>query len=101
MVNLCTLSKVLDIQQKNLHYLKELVKDNKVLKQQMTIHNEQLKEILKVLNNSGETLMTMTKSKEKGKGKEKQSEEFYQVSIQMFIYVIIYMSILNKLIIAL
>ena len=92
MVDSRTLSKVLDIQQKNSHYLKELVKDNKALKQQMTIHNEQLEEILKVLNNSAETSTTMTKSKGKGKGKEKQSEEFYQVSIRMFIYVIIYVN---------
>ena len=92
MVDSRTLSKVLDIQQKNSHYLKELVKDNKALKQQMTIHNEQLEEILKVLNNSAETSTTMTKSKGKGKGKEKQSEEFYQVSIWMFIYVIIYVN---------
>jgi hypothetical protein len=100
MVDSRTLSKVLDIQQKNSRYLKELVKDNKALKQQMSIHNEQLEEILKVLNNSGETSTTTTK-KGKGKGKEKQSEEFYQVSIRMFIYVIIYMSILNRPIIAL
>ncbi len=81
---------MLNIEQKNMAYLKELLKDNQALKNQLDAQQGQLDaqqgkidEILKILNSNasaGMSTITTTTSKGKGKRKEKQ-QEFYEVSI--------------------
>ena len=79
------LSKLLQIEQKNVIYIQELVTGQSKIEVKLDAQRDQLEAILNKL--SGEELETWTKGSNKGK-KMKSSEEFYQVNMPILVYIV-------------
>lgn len=79
------LSKLLQIEQKNVIYIQELVTGQSRIEAKLDAQRDQLEAILNKL--SGEELETWTKGSSKGK-KTKSSEEFYQVNMPILVYIV-------------